>query len=263
VTAAETAPDADEVDHLDALLSRQHAILTGVADALRGDPGPLASHSHHDLAERAAAVVAEIATLRAVRLEPMTPTALDAAVAAEDRATADEPLLDGTDGAHPAWWRGHDRAAEMLTAQRDAAVADAARVRAAYASDLAGLRAEVRRADDERDVRRAEAARLQRERDAALAACGEQSAEDGATIQRFGAALNAAVARAETAEREALRLRGMLPAVALVSCPACGYGITADLDDDGVYVTRRHSRREPARVGAGEIAWCDGGLVAP
>jgi len=216
VTAAETAPDADEVtslqdevtslqdevDELHAILSRQRAILTGVANALRGDPGPLASHSHHDLAERAAAVVAEIATLRAVRLEPMTPTALDAAVAAEDRATADEPLLDGTDGAHPAWWRGHDRAAEMLTAQRDAAVADAARVRAAYASDLAGLRAEVRRADDERDVRRAEAARLQRERDAALAACGEQSAEDGATIQRFGAALNAEIARAETAERE-------------------------------------------------------------
>jgi hypothetical protein len=160
VTAAETAPDADErqdeVDELHALLARQRAILTGVANALRGDPGPLASHSHHDLAERAAAVVAEIATLRAVRLEPMTPTALDAACAAEDRATVDDPLLDGTDGAHPAWWRGHDRAAEMLTAQRDAA----------------------------------------------LAACGEQSAEDGATIQRFGAALNAETARAETAERE-------------------------------------------------------------
>ncbi|MGL5963428.1 MAG: hypothetical protein ACRCZ2_03380, partial [Fusobacteriaceae bacterium] len=58
MTAAETAPDAAEVDYLDALLARQHAILTGVANALRGDPGPLASHSHHDLAERAAAVVA-------------------------------------------------------------------------------------------------------------------------------------------------------------------------------------------------------------
>lgn len=42
------------------------------------------------------------------------------------------------------------RAAEMLTAQRDAAVADAARARAAYAQDLDGLRAELRRADDER-----------------------------------------------------------------------------------------------------------------
>ena len=124
MTAAETAPDADEIDHLDALLARQHAILTGVANALRGDPGPLASHSHHDLAERAAAVVAEIATLRSVRMEPMSLEALDAACAAEDRATVDDPLLDGTDGAHPAWWRGHDRAAQVwrervATAERE------------------------------------------------------------------------------------------------------------------------------------------------
>ena len=57
----EEKPDADEVDYLDALLARQHTILTGVANALRGDPGPLASHSHHDLAERAAAMVALLA----------------------------------------------------------------------------------------------------------------------------------------------------------------------------------------------------------
>lgn len=187
---------AAEVDYLDALLARQHAILTGVANALRGDPGPLASHSHHDLAERAAAAVAEIARLRALlevaqtslaaatsgrrvtacdeierlqrerdalrdatremlaAIEAPAPVwdadesehdahaarltaaiaalrplvgdgALDATRADEDHATADDPLLDGTDGAHPAWWRGHDRAAEMLTAQRDAAVARA------------------------------------------------------------------------------------------------------------------------------------------
>ena len=61
---AET-PTADEVGYLDALLARQHAILTGVADALRGDPGPLASHSHHDLAERAAAMVALLAVTQA------------------------------------------------------------------------------------------------------------------------------------------------------------------------------------------------------
>ena len=60
---AET-PTADEVDYLDELLSRQHAILTGVANALRGDPGPIASHSHHDLAERAAAMVALLAVTR-------------------------------------------------------------------------------------------------------------------------------------------------------------------------------------------------------
>ena len=56
--ARDETEDASEVAYLDALLARQHAILTGVADALRGDPGPLASHSHHDLAERAASVVA-------------------------------------------------------------------------------------------------------------------------------------------------------------------------------------------------------------
>ena len=43
---------------------------------------------------------------------------------------------------------------------------EVATLRAAYALDLDGLRAEVRRADDERDVRRAETARLTAERDA-------------------------------------------------------------------------------------------------
>jgi len=202
VTAAETAPDADEIDHLDALLARQHAILTGVANALRGDPGPLASHSHHDLAERAAAVVAEIATLRSVRMEPMSLEALDAACAAEDRATVDDPLLDGTDGAHPAWWRGHDRAAQVW-------------------------RERVATAERERDEARAAAAGV-------LAGGG---AAGDATVRRD------------------------LPSVAVVVCPACGVDITADLDDGGAYVTRRHSRREPARVGLGDVVWCDGGLV--
>ena len=63
--AREETEDASEVDYLDALLARQHAILTGVANALRGDPGPLASHSHHDLAERAAAMVALLAVTQA------------------------------------------------------------------------------------------------------------------------------------------------------------------------------------------------------
>ena len=110
---AET-PTADEVEYLDALLARQHAILTGVADALRGDPGPLASHSHHDLAERAAAVVALLA---------VTQRALEAAHTGERITVVDD--------------------IERL--QREIAT-----LRAAYASDLAGLRAEVRRADDER-----------------------------------------------------------------------------------------------------------------
>jgi hypothetical protein len=81
--------------------------------------------------ERVAQIVASVGDPAAVRMEPMTPTALDAAVAAEDRAAADEPLLDGTDGAHPAWWRGHDRAAEVwrervATAERERDAARAA-----------------------------------------------------------------------------------------------------------------------------------------
>ena len=106
--------DADEVDYLDTLLARQHAILTGVANALRGDPGPIASHSHHDLAERAAAMVALLAVTR---------SSLEAA-SSERRVT----VVD-----------------EIERLQREIAT-----LRAAYAQDLDGLRAELRRADDER-----------------------------------------------------------------------------------------------------------------
>jgi hypothetical protein len=123
VTAAELIGlDADgsdpqaEIDHLDALLSRQHAILTGVANALRGDPGPLASHSHHDLAERAASTVAALA---------VATRSLDAASSGERLTTCDE----------------------LARLSREVAT-----LRAAYATDLAGLRAEVRRADGEREA---------------------------------------------------------------------------------------------------------------
>ena len=77
---------------------------------------------------------------RSLAAEVLALVALARAQAAEIatlRATADDPLLDGTDGAHPAWWRGHDRAAEMLTAQRDAALADAASLRAVAVEYLA------------------------------------------------------------------------------------------------------------------------------
>ena len=79
---------ASEVDHLDALLARQHAILTGVANALRGDPGPLASHSHHDLAERAAAMVRERDALR------------DAARECLDALEAPAPVWDADESEH-------------------------------------------------------------------------------------------------------------------------------------------------------------------
>ena len=67
-------------------------------------------------------------------------------------------------------------------------------------------------------------------------------------------------ATVEAQSAEIARLRALLPAVAVVVCPACGVDITADLDDDAEYITRRHSRRTTA-IGLGEIVWCDGGIA--
>ena len=210
---------SEELDYLDALLSRQSAILTGVANALRGDPGPLASHSHHDLAERAADVVALLAVTQASL----------AAASSGRRVTACD---------------------EIERFQRENAT-----LRAAYTQDLDGLRAELRRADDERaawrDLR--DAARAYLAARDVVSGLVRERAHERPTAAESWAALDAA----------RTRLAARVGGVAVVTCPACGVDITADLDDDGVYVTRRHSRREPARVGLGEIAWCDGGLVRP
>ena len=37
--------------------------------------------------------------------------------------------------------------------------------------------------------------------------------------------------------------------------------LSRERDDDARYIVRRHSRRAPARVGLGEIVWCDGGIA--
>jgi len=228
VTAAETAPDADEVAYLDALLARQRAILTGVANALRGDPGPLASHSHHDLAERAAAVVAALA---------VATRSLEAA-SGERLTTCDELAR---------------LSREVVT------------LRAAYAQDLDGLRAEVRRADDERAAWRGlrDAVRgMLVALEAPAPVWDADESEHDAHAARLTVALDAvrALLAGGGAAADAT-MRRALAAEAVVTCPACGVDITADLDDDGVYITRRHSRREPARVGLGDVVWCDGGLV--
>lgn len=47
------------------LVQSQAKILTGVANALKGEPGRLHLHSHHDLAEVAQSIVAELAALKA------------------------------------------------------------------------------------------------------------------------------------------------------------------------------------------------------
>ena len=53
----------DETSH--ALIVKQAKLLTGVANALRGEPEPLHLHSHHDLPELAAELRAELERLRA------------------------------------------------------------------------------------------------------------------------------------------------------------------------------------------------------
>ena len=48
-------------------------------------------------------------------------------LAALDRA--DDPMLDATDGAHPAWWRGHDHVVARMGAALTDARAEVARLR--------------------------------------------------------------------------------------------------------------------------------------
>lgn len=57
-----------ELDEATALIAKQATILTGVANALHGDPPPLTTWSHHDLAELAAAMVAELESRRGSRI---------------------------------------------------------------------------------------------------------------------------------------------------------------------------------------------------
>lgn len=46
------------------LIARQALILEGVANALKGEPGPLQLHSTHDLPEVAERVITELGELR-------------------------------------------------------------------------------------------------------------------------------------------------------------------------------------------------------
>jgi hypothetical protein len=100
-----------ELDELHALVARQSAILTGVANALRGPPGPLASHSHHDLAERAATVVRERDTAlleRNARVARLTD-----ALEARDRAVREH--LAAVD-AEDATWLAYNVGSATITA---------------------------------------------------------------------------------------------------------------------------------------------------
>ena len=56
-----------DVEEYDAILTRQSDLLTRTVNALRGNPPPLTSWSHHDIPELAAEKVAEVALLIAER----------------------------------------------------------------------------------------------------------------------------------------------------------------------------------------------------
>lgn len=119
------------------------------------------------------------------------------ALHAEVARLRDDPALDGTDGAHPAWWRGHDRAAEVWQGRAEAAEREAAMLRGETAGAAVSLGIISDDLDSTRrqlDAARADLARVTAERDAAFAR--------GAAAMR-GAAVAYFARRAEASRREA------------------------------------------------------------
>lgn len=62
----EAAVQLEEMEGMHELIVRQGDLLTGVVNAIRGEPAELCRHSHHDAPELAAGVVAERDALREV-----------------------------------------------------------------------------------------------------------------------------------------------------------------------------------------------------
>jgi hypothetical protein len=63
----EAAAQLQEMEDMHTLIMRQGDLLTGVVNAIRGEPAENCRHSHHDAAELAAKVVAERDRLLTVR----------------------------------------------------------------------------------------------------------------------------------------------------------------------------------------------------
>lgn len=82
----------EEVEEYDATLTRQSDLLTRTVNALRGDPPPLTSWSHHDIPELAAEKVAEVDRLTAERDALAAQVALVEALAEEWERDAEDQL---------------------------------------------------------------------------------------------------------------------------------------------------------------------------
>lgn len=83
---------------------------------------------------------------------------------AEFARLQDRAEFDATDGAHPAWWRGHDRAEAKfreLIAAKDALIANREDAIKLLERDLRAARADLVRLREERDHYRAKALGLQ------------------------------------------------------------------------------------------------------
>jgi len=77
-----------EESSLQDLVARQSAILTGVADALKGAPAPGHMHSHHDLAEVAAGTASAVKAVEGLARRAQAETAEAAARVAERKGAA-------------------------------------------------------------------------------------------------------------------------------------------------------------------------------
>ena len=101
----------EEVEDYDATLTRQGDLLTRTVNALRGNPPPLTSWSHHDIPELAAEKVSEVTRLTAERDALAAQVAQVEALGEEWSTELDEnrcpahafPGCDCHEGYHHAW----------------------------------------------------------------------------------------------------------------------------------------------------------------
>lgn len=98
-------------------------------------------------AELAAIVSACFCALASVSTIALMSHSLGKARKARDRAPIDDPSLDATDAAHPAWWRGTDHAAARWAERTRKAERERDIIKAAHKVDLLRIAAFRERAE--------------------------------------------------------------------------------------------------------------------